>query len=104
MHDNCHVCDVIVKLDQMIRCHMCNHRFCSAECAGFVPHSDEDPKDLEMFGDHWWVATSCSICRGERMNDTVAFDHLLDVFGMSRETAFSLIRGHILSNGVLRPK
>lgn len=107
MYDNCHVCDVICQLGKMLRCHDCNHRFCSATCAGFAlapPGSNLVSTDIIVTSEANWIARNCVICRGEKMNDTIAYGYLLELTGMSRETAQELIRGHILCGGLHRSK
>lgn len=106
LYDNCNVCDVIINRGMMLRCLDCNYHFCSPFCAGFevalkAGISDSDIAFVEGVG---YRARNCVICRGEKMNDTVAYGYLLEVFKMSRETAMKLIRGHLLSGGMHKSK
>lgn len=78
-------------------CDHCHKVFCSPDCSGIEPVQNDDRQDVE-------VRPPCCICRCsfDDLSDACAFPILLDVFGMSRQTAIELIRGHLAQDGKKR--
>lgn len=90
-------------------CRDCGHAFCCLDCSGFkvLPIECEDlcgtvHDDHERLEDNRiYCPHKCIVCRGEvdKLTDEVLLTYLLRVYGMSRETAMSLIKGDILCKG-----
>ena len=106
--NNCCVCDVIYHMNHLsaCRCLDCNYHFCTPSCAGFeIALAPGIPaKDIAFIDGTGYIVRNCVICRGIAMNDTIAYGYLLEVIGMSRETALSFIRGHFLNGGMHKSK
>lgn len=66
------------------QCPRCHKHFCSLTCADFKESKDSTFLD------------TCVMCRLEDFTNNDLLAGMLDMLGMSRETAMGLVRGHIL--------
>lgn len=88
---NCAKCgQIFPDCDTFEYCEHCGNLFCSEECADLneAPDAEEDETHPQ-----------CCICRCtfDDLSNDLAMPLLLEVYGMSRETAMKLIKGHLLN-------
>lgn len=65
-------------------CPTCGKYFCSTRCADL---REQEGRFLD----------TCSLCRLHDFSDKDLLENLLEILGMSRETAVNLARGHALN-------
>lgn len=96
----CYACGAVVHRSMStIQCDVCYTVFCSTHCAQqyYADDAEKARRGVPVEED---FIESCAACRLEVVSDATLGRLLLEIFGMSRETAMHLIRGHLANKYV----